>query len=253
MDPGATRTYTAAGRGDESRRGKPRAILFDLWGTLINSDEFDPMKGNAAVLASAESHDGLTLEQLQEFGGRIVAGVEPRELSAWLEFTQQSLLRMLADSFGLRFRVPLIELEWLFWSAALRIRQTEGVREALEGLVRRGIPTCVVSNSSFLACTIERELRRQGLLDLFSFVVSSADYGVRKPDPLIFEVALRRLGVSPAEAWFAGDNVEFDIEGAWSAGLLPIAYNPNKAVPDHVKDHRRIGHWGELLPIVDSA
>jgi putative hydrolase of the HAD superfamily len=247
------RCDAAAGRTDGARAGKPRAVLFDLWGTLILSDEFDPMKGNAAVLDAAEGHDGLSVDQLQELGGRIVTEVEPRELASHLEFTQQSLLRMLADSFGLRFRVSLVELEWIFWRAALRIRTTDGIRAALDGLASRGIATCVVSNSSFLASTIERELRGQGLLDRFSFVVSSADYGVRKPDPVIFEVALRRLGVSAAEAWFAGDNIQFDIEGAWSAGLLPIAYNPNEAVPAHVTDHRRISHWNELLGLVDSA
>jgi hypothetical protein len=29
---------------------KPDALLFDLWGTLINSVSFDPQKGHAAVL-----------------------------------------------------------------------------------------------------------------------------------------------------------------------------------------------------------
>jgi putative hydrolase of the HAD superfamily len=232
---------------------KPRAILFDLWGTVIQSDDFDPKKGNAALLSVASDSDGLSLETLQELGARITVSTEQRERDSRLEFTHASLLRMLSDSFGLRFSHPLLELEWIFWCAALRVRPAEGIRETLAGLRRRGILTCIVSNSSFLAATLERELERQGLLDSFSFVVSSADYGVRKPDPLIFEVALRRLGVDAREAWFTGDNVEFDIEGAWGAGLFPVAYNPDRPVPPGMGDYRSITHWSELEPLIEEA
>jgi putative hydrolase of the HAD superfamily len=237
----------------ESIAVRPRAVLFDLWGTLIFSDEFEPRRGNQAVLARAETAGRAGLEELQELGARIVASTEPRELESRLEFTQASLLRMLIDSFGLRFRMSLDELEWIFWTAALRIQTAQGIRAALDGLAERGIQTCVVSNSSFAAATLERELENRGLRECFSFVISSADYGVRKPDPVIFEVALRRLGVAAEEAWFAGDNIEFDIEGASQAGLFPVAYRPNGPVPPHIPAFRLIKDWAELLPLIDQA
>ena len=134
---------------------RPEAILFDLWGTLFNSVAFDPSKGNAAVLALAENPRGASLEQVQELGGRLVAATVSREEQSALEFTQGSLLRILADAFGLRFRHSLEELEWEFWNAALEVSLVEGVQDMLLHVRRRGIRSSVISNSSFLAATLE--------------------------------------------------------------------------------------------------
>ena len=230
---------------------KPDAILFDLWGTLILSDGFDPGKGNAALLALADNPRGIALEQVQELGNRVVSDLELREERSSIEFTWQELQRILTDSFGLRFRRSLEELEWAFWCAAMEIRLTEGVREMLAGLERRGIRRGVVSNSSFTGATLERELERLRIRDAFEFVISSADYGVRKPDTIIFEVALRRMGIDAGKAWFAGDNVGYDIIGASDAGLFAVAYNASGPVPERITDYRAIAHWSELAELLD--
>jgi putative hydrolase of the HAD superfamily len=43
-----------------------------------------------------------------------------------------------------------------------------------------------------------------------------------KPDRRIFDLALRRLGVRPAEAVFVGDHPEIDIRGAQDADMRAI-------------------------------
>jgi FMN phosphatase YigB (HAD superfamily) len=130
---------------------KPEAILFDLWGTLISSDGFDPGRGNAAVLAMCDNPRGVTLAQVQALGNRVVSALEKREDQSALEFTQASLLRILADALDLRFHKSLQETEWEFWKAALEIRLVEGVRELLPRVALNGIRMGVVSNSSFSA------------------------------------------------------------------------------------------------------
>ena len=84
-------------------------------------------------------------------------------------------------------------------------------------------------------------------------MISSADYGVRKPDPIIFEVALRRLGMEPGRVWFAGDNISYDIVGARRAGIFPVAFNPRKGIPDEVGEHAVITSWSQLLSLLSSA
>jgi len=232
---------------------RPEAILFDLWGTLIDSLEFDPGLGNAVLLARSENPRGTTLEDLRELGRRLVNATIPREEQAALEFTQVALFQILSDALGLRFQIPMPELEWEFWNASLTVSTRPGVVEMLERLRTRGIRSCVISNSSFQAATIQKELERQGLLQYFEFIVSSADYGIRKPDALIFEAALRRMGVSCDDAWFAGDNVGYDIIGAGHAGLFPIAYNARSPVPESIVEYAAISHWSELCDLVEKA
>ncbi len=232
---------------------KPKAILFDLWGTVIRSDEFDPARGNAAVFALAENPSGAALQSVQELADRVVTTVSPWEEESRLEFTEQSLLKILADTFDLRFRVSLSELEWAFWAASLRISLTDGIGEVLAELDARRIEKCIVSNSSFMSATLERELGGRGLLPRFRFVVSSADYGIRKPDRVIFDVALARLGVSPQEAWFVGDNIVYDVQGPSAVGMLPIVYDGKQDMPEDVGEFKAISHWRELIELLDSA
>lgn len=232
---------------------KPDALLFDLWGTLINSVDFDPQKGHAAVLDTCENPKGVTLDAVMDFGRRVVNATVAREEESALELTQASLLTMIADAFGLRPRQGPEETEWVFWRAALQVSIIDGVVDLLDSLDALGLPMGVVSNSSFAACTLEKELEIQGIRGRFRFVISSADYGVRKPDPLIFEVALRRLGFDARQVWFAGDNVGYDVVGAHHAGIFPVAFNPRKLIPDTVGEHAVITSWSQFLPLIASA
>jgi putative hydrolase of the HAD superfamily len=229
---------------------RPEAVLFDLWGTLISSEGFDPSLGNAAVLKTCDNPHRVTLEQVQELGNHVMTALETREDQSALEFTQSALLRIIGDSLDLRFRGTMEETEWEFWSAALDVRLIDGVPEILLLLQSRGIRMGVISNSSFAGCTLERELERHGIRRYFEFVISSADYGIRKPDPIIFEVALRRLGIEAVSAWFAGDNVGYDIVGARSAGIFPVAFNPRAAIPDSIGEHAVILRWDQLAALI---
>jgi putative hydrolase of the HAD superfamily len=232
---------------------KPDAILFDLWGTLINSVDFDPRKGHAAVLESCENPNRVTLDEVMDLGQRVVSATVAREEEVALEFTQASLLRIVSDAFGLRPRKSLEESELIFWKASLQVSMVDGVSDLLREIEASGMPMGVVSNSSFAGPTLERELEVQGIRRYFRFVISSADYGVRKPDPIIFEVALRRLGMEPGRVWFAGDNVGYDIIGARRSGIFPVAFNPRKGIPDEAGEHAVITSWAQLLPLLASA
>jgi putative hydrolase of the HAD superfamily len=233
---------------------KPEAILFDLWGTLIHSKGgFDPGLGNAAFLRGCANPRAATLEQVQSLGTRVIMGMEKRENTAALEFTQASLLSIIGDSLGLRFPRGVQEAEWDFWCGALNITLIDGVRELLPMLRQLGIRMGVVSNSSFSTITLERELERHGIRQEFAFVISSAEYGVRKPDPIIFEVALARLGTPAEETWFAGDNVEFDILGARGAGIFPVAFRPRAPIPVSAGEHAVITEWSQLAQLAETA
>ncbi len=56
----------------------------------------------------------------------------------------------------------------------------------------------------------------------FAAVVVSGDIEVRKPDPAIFEHALRALGARPEETVHVGDDWECDVLGARAAGIRPV-------------------------------
>ena len=77
----------------------------------------------------------------------------------------------------------------------------------------------VISNS---VGTMEEQLGRVGLAPYFRTVLDSAVVGVEKPNPRIFELALERAAVAPAEALFVGDSYSTDIGGARLAGMRGV-------------------------------
>jgi putative hydrolase of the HAD superfamily len=68
-----------------------------------------------------------------------------------------------------------------------------------------------------------------GLDHLFKDVIESAVVGVRKPDPEIFRLGVKALGLEPSETIMIGDSLEKDILPAQSIGCHTIqitASNP---------------------------
>jgi HAD superfamily hydrolase (TIGR01450 family) len=59
---------------------------------------------------------------------------------------------------------------------------------------------------------------------------------VGKPEPPLFRIALRRLGLDAGEAAMVGDSVESDIRGARAVGMTTVLYAPDGAVPDREVD-----------------
>jgi HAD superfamily hydrolase (TIGR01549 family) len=54
-------------------------------------------------------------------------------------------------------------------------------------------------------------------------IISSADVGVEKPDPRIFEEALRKLSVAPQDTVHVGDLIRDDYEGATGWAHTPAS------------------------------
>jgi len=83
----------------------------------------------------------------------------------------------------------------------------------------------------------EQKIRQLGTADLMDEVLISERKDCGSPNRKIFERALERLGVVPAEAWFVGDHPLVDVHGAFEAGLTPVwRYTPHwqrPKVPTH--------------------
>lgn len=100
-----------------------------------------------------------------------------------------------------------------------RWRTYDDVLPAFDRLREGGMRIGLISNWDRRLAGIFTGLGLGGLLDT---IVSSAEVGLRKPDPRIFELALERVGVEPARAAHVGDHMYADVLGAEAVGMLPI-------------------------------
>ena len=95
--------------------------------------------------------------------------------------------------------------------------------EGAEALVRylaEKYPLTVVTNG-FVEVQYEK-FDKSGLKDCFAHIVLSEEVGCQKPNPRIYEEALRMNGISAEEAVMIGDSWNSDIQGAINAGIDQI-------------------------------
>jgi putative hydrolase of the HAD superfamily len=108
-----------------------------------------------------------------------------------------------------------------------------------------GVRMAIVSN---FVDTLPSLCDRSGITPFFDVVVASVDAGAMKPDPRIWTVALRRLGVAAEDSWHVGDNYWADVLGSRAAGLTPVLVDRDRQVPN--PDCARIAGLEELVAMV---
>lgn len=101
-------------------------------------------------------------------------------------------------------------------------RARECVEEARPALERLGARFPMVLVSNFYG-NIEAVLNDFNLSHLFKDIIESAVVGVRKPDPQIFALGVKALGLNPEEVLVVGDSLRKDILPAESLGC-PTAW-----------------------------
>ena len=241
---------SSAARANPRPLARPRGVLVDYGGTLVEEVDYDATAGNRALLALASHRpSGLTIEIVMERARRVTAQVAARRDAFGIETPWPSLTRLIHDHFGTQFSRPMAELELAFWNASVTTRAMPDARATLHALHAADVPIGVLSNSSFGAPVIRHELAKHGLADHLAFVMVTADYVVRKPNPLLFDVAARRLGVAPAEIWFVGDRLDTDVAGARAAGMRTVWLQPRGVaeVPRAEGPDLTVRDWAELL------
>ncbi|AMR26268.1 hypothetical protein A0257_03600 [Hymenobacter psoromatis] len=200
-------------------------ILFDLDDTL-----FDHMAtARAALAATAASRPALQqvpLEELYQRYSELLEELHPLVMTGQLPYLaarQLRFQRLLAPYEPTLSAAAVTQVAEQHYGHYQRLRQP--VAGAL-ALLQRLKPTHkigIVTNNR--TAEQEEKLRHLGMRGLVDALITSEGVGVLKPDPAIYEVALRRLGATAAETVMVGDNWQADVLGALAVGIRPVWLN----------------------------
>jgi len=104
----------------------------------------------------------------------------------------------------------------------------EDVVPAFTRLAEAGISIGIISNWDARLGALMSGLGLDGYIDA---LICSAEVGLHKPDPRIFELACARVGVEPADAAHVGDHHYADIIGAEASGMTAVLIDRHGGEP----------------------
>jgi HAD superfamily hydrolase (TIGR01509 family) len=219
----------------------PDVVVFDLFDTLVDLRREDlplvdwgegPRRSTVGALhALIEPLSGLTLpafaEALRAADEEFLRArwAEDREITTEQRF-EHLLARMGLASDGLVDRLTAAHVGWLARAASTPAHH----REVL-GRLRARCRLAICSNYSHTPNALHI-LERDGLREYFDVVVVSADVGLRKPHPRIFERVFDELGVPMGDALHVGDSLAKDVAGAAPLGLETVWITRRIADPE---------------------
>jgi putative hydrolase of the HAD superfamily len=198
-----------------------RALLIDIDDTVV--DWMGPARD--AVISAVATHRSLAGSEPERLADRFLEIVEETH-ALWMagELTVDQLramrIRRLVNESG---GAELDSCEADELASAYRVaylvacRPVAGAPELLAEVRRRGVRVVAVTNNS--VAEQEGKLRSTGTRHLFDALVTSEAAGVSKPNPAIFERALRAANATADESIMLGDSWESDVMGAVASGL----------------------------------
>lgn len=193
--------------------GSAKACVFDAYGTLF--DVHSAVARYAGSIGSAADAMSRTwrLKQLEYSWTRSLMG---RHADFWT---------VTADALDYAMRSARIEdrnLRDQLMQAYLGLDPYPEVPDVLRRLKSAGIRTAILSNGS--PEMLEPAVRSAQLEHLVDAVLSIEEVGVYKPDPRVYQLAVDKLGASPAEISFQSSNA-WDAAGAAAFGFRVVWIN----------------------------
>ncbi|MDQ0232667.1 HAD family hydrolase [Metabacillus malikii] len=215
------------------------AILFDFDGTLLNRDE------------SVKKFITNQYDRLHQWVGHV-----PKETYVarfieldkrgyvWKDKVYQQLTRE-------------CQITGLTWEALLKDYLHEfkhhcvpydGLIQMLERLKSRNILLGIISNG-FGQFQLDN-IKALGIAEYFNVILISEWEGIKKPNPKIFNRALKKLNVSSSQTIFVGDHPENDVYAAQHVGITGIWKKDLQW--DNVQADYTIQQLGELPQIITN-
>jgi putative hydrolase of the HAD superfamily len=192
---------------------KYKAVIFDLFGTLIDNFSFEEYRRTlvemAAVLsAPPDDFAELWLELFEERMSGVLespVGVIKhvcRELGVYPDNAQ------IVHATRIRFDMTRRE-----------IKVRPDAVNVLSKLKAEGYKTGLISDCSHEMPTIWEDLSLASLIDITVF---SCLVGITKPDPRIYQLVTDHLDARPEDCIYVGDGSSQELTGAANVGMRPV-------------------------------
>lgn len=239
----------------------PEIIMFDFGNTLIYESGFDGVRGTRAVLEYATSNKhSLSAEEVSKVSNELFERIGRDARDNGIEIHNHVFQKLLYEYLDITIPLSQKTIERIFWDNAAPASIMPNADKMIDYINGRSIRSGVISNISFSGDSLANRINSLLPNNNFEFIIASSEYAFRKPNPIIFKLALKKAGLQANQVWFCGDNVYADINGASSVGIFPVWYqshhefsyskDENNIVP--ICEHLHISDWMEFIEVLES-
>lgn len=219
------------------------AVVFDAYGTLL--DVHAAMQRHADALPPDWERISVEWRQKQLEYSWIAALTGPAHHRDFWTLTQAAF-----DFVAARHGITEPHVRAALLDTYRELPAYPDARPMLQALRRRGLKTAILSNGE--PDMLGAAVRAAGLQDLLDAVISVEEVQVYKPDPRVYTLAEKHLGVPIARTGFVSSNA-WDAQGAAAAGFRVFWCNRGGNPHEYGLEHSAttIAGLGELVAALD--
>ena len=212
-----TQTRAESVSGGQQLNHSYESIVFDLFHTIVDPEEFRPTSYRRAELAARALN--VDLQSFTSYWSNTLALRNTDRSQTVVKLTEVYLALH-----GKKFdeeAVARVDREMGRYQDIAILNPRPEIVSALQTLAQGGMKLGLLSNCD------EREIRRwpdSPLDQYFNAACFSCDIGFTKPNPKAFRIVLERLGTSPRKAAYVGDGGSNELEGARQAGFGRVVF-----------------------------
>ena len=216
-----------------------RTIVFDLDGTLADTSADLIAAANACFqrLGHGDMLDPALDASTAFQGGRAMLRLGFERLGEATEALVDAQYHQLLAAYG-----EAIDVHTTLYPGAV---------DAIEALRKRGDGVAICTNKpEGLAETL---MQRLGVRDLFGVLIGADTLPVRKPDPLPYIEAVRRVDGALSRSLLIGDTVT-DRETSRAAGVASVlvTFGPDGRSVEELAPEGLLDHYNELLAVLEA-
>ncbi len=222
-----------------------KATIFDLDDTLFNSTELANQALRSAVRAMIDLGLPVTFEEAYQVLNEVF-----KEFGSNYDYHFDQMLKRLGYYSMLYVTAGVIAYHNVKFST---MRPFYDVIPTFIELKKLGIKICILTDG--IPIKQYEKILRLRLQDFLDDIIITEEVGIKKPNPKLFELALKRMDIQPKEVIYIGDNYTRDIVPGMKLGIHSVLIHRGgkhdmidfgeEKPPDY-----EVSNLKELIPII---
>ncbi len=198
-----------------------KAVLFDLWGTLVENGTYSPLKQSYEILRAETDYSEFVMRFEKIFMTRKFDSQAEGFTQICTEFKVEPTTEILDELIGVWNKNKLLARAFLDTVPVLTFLKSQNIKVGL-------LSNTPMNSGDFV-------LEKLQLTKYFDAVHLSCETGLLKQDSESFKKILKDLDCEPQDALMIGDSMETDIHGAERAGVRGILLDRRGRRDHHTK------------------